>query len=101
ADRFGKSDVRGNALSKKCMSITAARPVIKLRRQQNITRRIFFLQATYCRHRDEPAHVERAEGVDVGPVIDFVRQNSVTACVPRQKIDLATADLSANKHVRR
>src|SRR5581483_440627 len=83
------------------MRITPAGAVIELRRQKDISWRIFFLQATHRRDRDNPANVQRAQGVDVGPVIDFMRQNPMASPVPRQKIDLPSANLSANECVRR
>src|SRR5437868_3222806 len=43
----------------------------------------------------------KTQRIDVGPVIDFVRQNPVTTAVTRQKINLTPANLSANEHVRR
>src|SRR5205823_14866759 len=100
-DWLSERDVGGNALPKKCVHGAPTSAVIKLRRQQHISRRIFFLQTAHGCYRDDPANVQRTQRIDVGPMIDFVRQNPMATTVARQKINLTPANLSANERVRR
>src|SRR4030095_1852920 len=76
-------------------------PVKKLRRQEDIAWRVFFLQTAHRRNANNPADVEGTERVDVRPVIQFMRQNPVPASVSRQKINAATRDCSADDRIGR
>ena len=88
ADWFGETDVRNNAFAEKCVCAALARPIVKLRRQENITRRIFFLQAANGRDANNPANVKRAQRINIRAMIQLVRQNPMTASVSWQKINL-------------
>jgi hypothetical protein len=79
------------AIPEKRMNRALAGSVIKLRGQDYIPRHIFLLQTAYGRHRDNPANVQRAERVDIGPMIYFVRQNPMATAVSRQKVNLTAA----------
>ena len=59
------------------------------------------LQAADRCHANDPADVERTQRVNIGPVIYFMRENSVAPAMPWQKIYLAAAYFSANERVRR
>ena len=83
-----KADVRGDAFAKKCVLGAPAGPVEKLRRQEHVARRIFFLQTADRRDANNPANVQRTQRVNVGPMIQLVREDAMPAAVPRQKIDL-------------
>src|SRR4029077_15563833 len=88
---ISKSHMRGNAFAEECMKSALAGAIKKLRRQDHVTRRVFLLQTAYGRHRNDPANIQRTECIDVGPMIYFMRQNAVTATVPRQKVNLTAA----------
>ena len=92
ANRFGKGDVRHDALPEKGVSGSQTCPIVKLGRQQNVPRSVFFLQTTHRCHRDDPADVQRPQRVNVCAMIQFVWQNPVTAPMPRQKINLPISD---------
>src|SRR5438067_13418439 len=78
----------GNAVAEKSVAGALACPIKKLRRQQNVARSVFFLQTTDCRHANDPADVEGTERVNIRPMIQFMRQNSVAASMSRQKVTL-------------
>ena len=78
-----------------------AGPVEKLRRQKHIPRRVFFLQASDGCDANDPAHVERTERVDVGAMVQLVREQAVSAPVPRQKVNLPAVHLATDDRVRR
>src|SRR5438067_2405516 len=77
----------------------SAGPVEKLRRQKHIPRRIFFLQAADGCHANDPAHVERTERVDVGAMVQLVREQAMSASMSRQKIDLPPMHASTDDRV--
>src|SRR5437773_4641702 len=93
--------MRLDTFAKKCMCRTQAAAIATLRWQQDISRRIFFLQTANGRDRDDPAHVERTQRVNVRPMIQLVRQQAVTASMSRQKINLPSAYFPANQDIRR
>jgi hypothetical protein len=74
--------------------------IVKLRRQDHISRRILLLQAADCRNRNDPANIQRAERVKVCAVIYFVRQNPVAAAMSGQKVNLPPAQFSTDENVR-
>src|SRR4030095_5231501 len=100
ADRLSERDMRSNTFAKECVGYAPACTIVKLRRQQYIAGRIFFLQAAHRSHRDDPADVERAERIDVGPVIEFMWQDSMAAAVSRQEINLTPTHFAADEDVR-
>ena len=58
ADRFGEANVRGDAFAEKCVRRPLTGAIVKLRRQDHIARRVFFLQAADRRHGNDPADVQ-------------------------------------------
>ena len=85
--------MRGDPAAKKGVLRPLARPVVKLRGQEHIARRIFFLQTADRGHANDPAHVQGTERIDVGAMIQFVRENAMPAAVARQKIHLPAVQL--------
>jgi hypothetical protein len=83
--------VRNNAFTEKCMSRALTGTIVKLRGQDQISRRILLLQAANRRHRNNPANIQRPKRVNVGAIINFVRQNPMAAAVSRQKVNLTLA----------
>ena len=101
ADRFGKADVRGDAVAEKGVLRPLAGAVEKLRRQDNVARRVFLLQAADRGHANDPAHVQRTERIDIRAMIQLVRQKAMAAPVPRQKINLPAINFAANDRIGR
>src|SRR5437762_2038850 len=89
----------GNALSEKSVAGAQTCPVKKLRRQEDIARRVFFLQSPDRRNANNPANVEGTERINVRPMIQFMRQNPVAASMSRQKINAATKHCAADDRV--
>src|SRR5438552_660483 len=100
-DWLCERNMRGNSITEKSMDRAQTCPVVKLRRQQNIARRIFFLQTANCGHRNDPAHIQRTQRVNVGAMIQFMRQDPMAASVTWQEIDLPSTHPAPNQHVRR
>ena len=80
--------MRSDTFAKERVSGALACAIEKLRGQEDIAWRVFFLQAADRCHADDPADVKRAERVDVGAVIQFMWQDPMAAAVPRQEINL-------------
>src|SRR5260370_5309910 len=93
--------MRNDSIAEKSVARAQAGPIVKLRRQQNIPRGVSFLQTANRANRNYPAHVEGAQCVNIRAMIQLVRQNPVAAPVSRQKINLASANFSADQRVRR
>ena len=101
ARRLGKGDVRHDAAAEEGVLGAPAGAVEELRRQHHVPVRVFLLQAAHRGDADEPAHAERAQGVDIGAMIQLVRHDAMPAPVPRQKIDLPAREAPAHDHLRR
>ena len=86
---------------KNVCAVALAGPVEKLRRQEHVARRIFFLKTADRGHADDPANIQRTERVDVRPMIQLVRENAMAAPVPRQKINLPSMHLPADERIGR
>ena len=69
ADRFPERNMRGDPFAEESVMRALARAVVKLRGQQHIARRVFLLQASDCGDANDPADIERAQRVNVRPVI--------------------------------
>src|ERR1700730_10363213 len=93
--------MRNDSMPEKSVARAQACPVVKLRRQQNIPRGVPFLQTADGANRNDPAHVEGAQCVNIRAMIQLVRQNPVAAPMSRQKINLASANFSADQRVGR
>jgi hypothetical protein len=96
---IGKADVRRDSLTKKSVIAALAGAIEKLRRQEHVTRRVFFLKAADGGDADDPAHIQRAERIDVRAMIQFVRKQTVAATVSRKEIDLPALYLPADDRV--
>jgi hypothetical protein len=71
----------------------------KLRRQQNVARGVFFLQTADRRYANDPADIEGTERVNVRPMIQFMRQNPMSASMSGQKVNAATEQCSADNRI--
>jgi hypothetical protein len=71
--------------------------IVKLRGQDQISRRVFFLQTTNRPDRNDPANVQQAERVNIGAVIYFVWQNPMSAAMSGQKVNLPLAQFSTDE----
>src|SRR6059058_5548422 len=89
----------GNAFTEKSVAGALTRPIKKLRRQQDIARRVFFLQTADRRHANDPADIEGTKRINIGPMIQFMRQNPVSASVWRQKVNAAAEHCSADDRI--
>src|SRR5438132_11257614 len=89
----------GNALAEKSVASALTCPIKKLRRQQNVARRVFFLQTSDRRHANDPADVEGTKRINIRPMIQFMRQNPVSASVSRQKVNAAAEHCSADDRI--
>src|ERR1700750_915885 len=89
----------GDALAEKGMASALTRPIKKLRGQQNVAQRVFFLQTSDRRHANDPADVEGTERVNVRPMIQFMRQNPVPPSMSRQKVNAAAEHCSADNQI--
>ena len=76
-------------MTKKSPFGAAAGPVKKLRRQDDVSRVILFLQASNSSDANYPANIKRAQGENVGTMVQLGRQEPVPARMPRQKVNLA------------
>lgn len=99
ADRVGKGDVANDATAEE--GVDLRRAIEELVREDDVTRVILLLQRADGGDADDPSNAERAKRPDVGAVGQFVRQNAVSARVPRQKEDGPSADFAAEDDVRR
>ena len=86
----------GNAFAKKSVARALTCSVKKLRRHQDIARRVFFLQTADRRYANDPADVEGTQRVNVRPMIQLMRENAMAAPVPGQKINLPSMHLAAD-----
>src|SRR5437016_1713093 len=93
--------MRNNSLAEKCVLRAQTGAVVELRRQQNVAWFVFLLQTTNRGNGNDPAHVERAQRVNIGPMIQFMRDNPVAAAMSRQKVNLPAAECAANQRVGR
>src|SRR6267143_5855577 len=93
--------MRGNPFAEKRVSRALTGAIKKLRREQHVSRLIFFLQTAHCGHANDPAHVERTQRPDVGAMIQLVWQDAVTPPMPRQKINATASHPSADNRVGR
>src|SRR5207247_6586908 len=98
-DRVGKGNVGGNAFPEKSVAGAQTCPVKKLRRQEDIAWRVFFLQTAGRRNANNPADVEGTERVNIRPMIQFMRQNPVPSSMSRQKTNAATTHCAADDPV--
>src|SRR5437660_9015491 len=89
----------GNALTEKGVAGVLTRPIKRLRRQQDVARSVFFLQTADRRHANDPADVEGTKRINIRPMIQFMRQNPVSASVSRQKVNTATEQCSADDRI--
>src|SRR5207244_4664143 len=71
----------------------------KLRWQQNVARRVFFLQTSDRRHANDPADVEGTKRINIRPMIQFMRQNPVHPSMSRQKVNAAAEHCSADDRI--
>src|SRR6516225_8972797 len=79
ANRISKSDMRDDAFTKKRPFGATAGPVEKLGGQDDVSRMILLLQASNGSDTDYPANVKRAQGEDVGTMVQLGRQEPVPA----------------------
>jgi hypothetical protein len=91
--------VGGDALAEKGVASALTCPIKKLRWQQNVARRVFFLQTSDRRHANDPADVEGTKRINIRPMIQFMRQNPVSASVSRQKVNAAAEHCSADDRI--
>ena len=91
----------GNAFPEKSVAGAQTRPVKELRRQENVARRVFFLQTADRCNANNPADVEGTERINVRSMIQFVRQNPVPASMSRQEVNAATKHCSADDRIGR
>src|SRR2546428_10090764 len=98
-DRVGKRNMAGNALAEKSVARALTCPIKKLRRQQDVARSVFFLQTADRRHANDPADVEGTKRINIRPMIQFMRQNPVSASVSRQKVNAAAEHCSADDRI--
>src|SRR6476620_6840797 len=98
-NRVGEGNVGGDALAEKGVASALTRPIKKLRWQQNLPRRIFFLQTSDRRHANDPADVEGTKRIDIRPMIQFMRQNPVPPSMSRQKVNAAAEHCSADDRI--
>ena len=89
-----------DSFAKKRVGRAQAGAVVKLRWQQNIARLVFLLKAAHGGDGDDPPNVERAQRINVPAMIQLVRQDPVAPAMPRQKINLPSADCAADQRVR-
>ena len=87
--------------AEKSVPLALARPIEELRRQDDVLRRVSFLQAAHRRHAENPAHAERPQRPDIRAMIQLVRQDAVAPRVPRQEKHLPPRDAPAENRVRR
>src|ERR1041384_7273401 len=93
--------MRGNPVPEKSVLRPPAGAVIELRWQKHIPWRIFLLQTPDRGDGDNPADVERTKGVDVGAVIQLVRQNAMAASMSGQEENASSAEFAADDRIRR
>ena len=93
--------MRGDAIAEKCVLGALAGAIEKLRGQEHIARRVFFLQTADRGHADNPANIQRTERVDICPMIQLVRKHAMAAPVPGQEINLPSMHLPADERVGR
>jgi hypothetical protein len=77
-----------------------ARPIEELRRQKHIAGRVLLLQTPHRRDANNPPNIQGAERVDVSAMIQLVGQQSMSAPMPRQKVDLPSMHLSSDDRIR-
>ena len=93
--------MRSNSVAKKRVLRAPAGPIIKLRWQDDVARRVFFLKAADRGHTYDPADVHRPERINVRPMIQLMRQQPMPAVVARQKINLPAVHRPTDEHTRR
>src|SRR5207247_10563365 len=91
----------GNAFPKKSVAGAQTCPGKKLRRQEDIAWRVFFLQTAGRRNANNPADVEGTERVNIRQMIQFMRQNPEPSSISRQKINAATKHCDVGHEVGR
>ncbi len=98
-NRFREAHVRGDATSEKSVVGPLAGAIEKLRGQEHIARRVFFLQTAYRRHADNPPDIQRTERIDIRAMIQLVRKQPVSASVPGQEINLPSMHLPSDDRI--
>jgi len=93
--------VRGDAFAEKRVLGALAGSIEELRRQQDISGRVLLLQTADSGDANDPANVERTQGVNVRPVIQLVRQEPMAAAMTRKKVNLPAVHSSAYDRVGR
>src|SRR4051794_12039368 len=88
-----------NAVAEESVRSPLAGVVVKLRRKEDIARSILFLEAAHRSDANDPTNVQRAEGVDVRTVIQFMRKQPMAPTVARKEKNLPAMHLSSNNSV--
>src|SRR5262245_42820011 len=90
-----------DAASKKRMLEIALGAVEELVHQHDVAGTILFLERTDGADTDDPGDSELLQGPEVGPVVQFARQNAVSAAVSREENDFAPGEFACEQLIRR
>src|ERR1700719_4667363 len=82
ANWIREGNVGRDSFSKERVNSAQTGAVVKLRRQQDIARRVFLLQTAHSGNADDPADVQRTQRPNVCAMVEFMGQNAVSASVP-------------------
>lgn len=91
---IAEANVGDDAIAEEGVVFAAAGAVKELIGDDDVKGMDFFAEAADGGDANEPADVERAEGVEIGPVIDFMWGDAVAATVSGKKIDGASGVLA-------
>ena len=100
ADRLGKGYVRHHTLTKERVFEVPLGSIHKLIHQNDVTGPVLRLQGAHRTHTDDPGHVERLQGPEVGPMIQFARKQPVPPRVAGQEDHFPSRQFPAQKLIR-
>src|SRR5215213_3248860 len=95
-----KRDVRDDAVTKeRRLPDARTRPIKKLIGNDHIKRRVFFLQRSDCRRRQDSLDPQQFHRVDIGAKRNFSGRETMTASVSRQKSNALAFESPNHKRV--
>src|SRR5438067_10961434 len=100
ADRIGKGNMRDNSAAKISMLRRTLGSIDKLVDQNNVARFIFFLQRANRADAHDPSDVQFLQRVNISPVIQFGRQETMAPRMSRQENHFTSSELAREQAVR-
>ena len=100
AHRIGEADVRHQTFAEKRGDASAC-PIEKLIGNDELQRRVFFLQRSDGAQRQDAIDAQQFEPVNIGAKVQLRWRMAMAASVPRKKRDLFARELPDHVRIRR